>query len=389
MTPATVLRLATALLTVALAIAPAAYAQVLYGSMTGKVTDSTGGALPGTNVQAVNVGTGVTKATVTDPRGGFIFSDLIPGVYDVSFELTGFKNVVQKGVRVDSNSVRRMDVPLEVSAVQESIDVSAAALAIQTDRADVHITQTRGGQRAAAVGQPRAQLPEPDAGGARRRDRAHRERPGRGQLGGRQPAARDLVQRERRLGLAEPDEIDGSPVQYAWLPTNTSYVPSAEAIEEVSIVTNSYTAERGHGRRGRDQRRRQVGDERLPGHGLGLRHRRALRGHATSSRRRPATRKNIVTQYGGNLAAPSSRTSCSSSQRREARRSAWPRGAACSPSRPRTCGPTRRETCASRLPSQGGAIIYDPSLQPRSFAADAVSEQHHPGATASTRRRCT
>ena len=140
--PATVLRLATALLTVALAIAPAAYAQVLYGSITGQVTDSTGGALPGTNVQVVNVGTGVTKSTVTDPRGAFIFSDLIPGVYDVSFELTGFKNVVQKGVRVDSNSVRRIDVPLEVSAVQESINVSAAALAIQTDRADVHITQT-------------------------------------------------------------------------------------------------------------------------------------------------------------------------------------------------------------------------------------------------------
>ena len=39
--------------------------------------------------------------------------------------------------------------------------------------------------------------------------------------------------------------IDGSPVQYVWLPTNTAYVPSAEAIEEVSIVTNSYTAEVG------------------------------------------------------------------------------------------------------------------------------------------------
>ena len=34
-------------------------------------------------------------------------------------------------------------------------------------------------------------------------------------------------------------------MQYIWLPTNTAYVPSAEAIQEVSIVTNSYNAEQG------------------------------------------------------------------------------------------------------------------------------------------------
>ena len=46
-------------------------------------------------------------------------------------------------------------------------------------------------------------------------------------------------------GWQNQTRIDGSPVQYVWLPTNTAYVPSPEAIEEVSIVTNSYTAEMG------------------------------------------------------------------------------------------------------------------------------------------------
>src|SRR5262245_41035493 len=110
-TGALCLRLTAAVLAVAFAISPAADAQVLYGTITGTVNDSTGGALPGTTVQVVNVGTGVTKQTVSDERGTFLFSDLAPGVYDVSFELSGFKTFVQRGVRVDSNAVRRIDVP--------------------------------------------------------------------------------------------------------------------------------------------------------------------------------------------------------------------------------------------------------------------------------------
>ena len=85
-----------------------------YGTITGNITDSTGAVLAGATVQAANVATGVSKETVSDARGAFIFSDLIPGIYDVSFQLSGFKGVVQKGVRVDSNSVRRLDVPLEM-----------------------------------------------------------------------------------------------------------------------------------------------------------------------------------------------------------------------------------------------------------------------------------
>ena len=93
-------RVATAALLLLL-LAPAGDAQVLYGSLTGDVTDATGAVLPGTSVLATNVGTGVVKQTVTDQRGGFAFSDLLPGVYDVSFELAGFHRLVQRAVRVD------------------------------------------------------------------------------------------------------------------------------------------------------------------------------------------------------------------------------------------------------------------------------------------------
>ena len=72
-----------------LILAAAAGAQVLYGSLTGTITDSTGAVLPGTTVQVTNVEGGVTKTAVSDSSGGFLFSDLVPGVYDVAFDLQG------------------------------------------------------------------------------------------------------------------------------------------------------------------------------------------------------------------------------------------------------------------------------------------------------------
>ena len=137
-----VLRLAAAGLAIALVISSGADGQVLYGTITGTVIDASGGVLPGATVTALNVDTGVTKATIADERGAFNFSDLVPGVYDVTFQLSGFKNVVQKAARVESNAVRRVDAKLEVSGVEERIEVVSAAVALQTDRADVHITQS-------------------------------------------------------------------------------------------------------------------------------------------------------------------------------------------------------------------------------------------------------
>src|SRR5688572_33476244 len=75
-------RVVTAALFVLL-LAPTGGAQVLYGSLTGDVSDATGAVLPGATVLATNVDTGVVKQTVTDKDGGFVFSDLLPGVYDV------------------------------------------------------------------------------------------------------------------------------------------------------------------------------------------------------------------------------------------------------------------------------------------------------------------
>src|SRR5580704_6178033 len=113
------------------------YGQVLYGTLTGTVTDASGAPVPSAKVAAVDVGTGVAKQTTTDDRGNYIFTDLTPGTYKVTISAPSFRTVVEEGARLDANIVRRLDTQLQVSSVEQTLTVAAEAVALQTDRADV------------------------------------------------------------------------------------------------------------------------------------------------------------------------------------------------------------------------------------------------------------
>ena len=228
------------------AVAPLASAQVLYGTITGNVVDGTGAALPGTTVVAVNAGTGVSRTATTDARGTFNFSDLIPGVYDVTFELAGFKTLAQRGLRVDTNTVRRVDAKLEVSSVSETVEVVSSAAVLQTDRADMITTQTSQQVNnlplTGSLGRNYQSLMQVVPGAS-----IVRTENGQGEANSVAGSPQRSISFTANgvSGWNNMTRIDGSPAQYVWLPTNTAYVPSPEAIEEVSIVTNSYTAEVG------------------------------------------------------------------------------------------------------------------------------------------------
>src|SRR6185369_18017886 len=99
---------------------PAA-AQTLYGSLTGNVTDASGAAVPNAKVEALNVGTGILKSAQTDERGSYLFNDLQPGTYRVSISPKAFASHVVEGVNIAQNTTLRLDSPLSVSQVQETV----------------------------------------------------------------------------------------------------------------------------------------------------------------------------------------------------------------------------------------------------------------------------
>src|SRR5262245_47570222 len=109
-TPATARGWRAALLLLAiLAFVAPAHAQVLYGTLTGEVTDPTGAVVAGAKVTALNVGTNVSKLGSTNERGLYTFNDLQPGTYELTVEATAFNAATRKSIRVEANTVRRVD----------------------------------------------------------------------------------------------------------------------------------------------------------------------------------------------------------------------------------------------------------------------------------------
>src|SRR5947209_4206839 len=115
-------------------------AQVLYGSITGNVSDPSGGAVPGATLEATEVNTGTTKKTTTNASAVYSLSDLQPGTYKITITSPAFATTVLQGVTVTANQVRRADASLQVAQVSQTVEVSAAEVTLQTDRADVNTT---------------------------------------------------------------------------------------------------------------------------------------------------------------------------------------------------------------------------------------------------------
>ena len=88
------------------------------GTISGAVTDTTGGVLPGVTVEAQDAA-GSTQATVTDGTGQFMFSGLVPGTYDVTFTLFGF-TVPTQVVEVSAGATATLDVAMAVGAGSSS-----------------------------------------------------------------------------------------------------------------------------------------------------------------------------------------------------------------------------------------------------------------------------
>jgi hypothetical protein len=111
-------------------------AQGLTGQLSGTVTDSGGGVLPGATVVIKNAGTNSTRETVTGADGAFLFPDLLAGKYDITVTVSGFKTYEQKGINLASTErVALRAISLEVGGVAETVTVQAEAVTVQTTNA--------------------------------------------------------------------------------------------------------------------------------------------------------------------------------------------------------------------------------------------------------------
>ena len=107
-----------------LAVPAASFAQE--ATVTGTVTDSTGGVLPGVTVTATNTDSGNTFVTVTDSAGVFRLPLRI-GTYQFTAELSGFATATRSGIEMQINQRAVLNLQLAPSTVQETVQVTGEA----------------------------------------------------------------------------------------------------------------------------------------------------------------------------------------------------------------------------------------------------------------------
>ncbi len=114
-----------------------AYAQSDYGSIVGFVKDPSGAVVPQAKITLKNEGTGIERPTTTNDSGYYAVTNLAPGFYSVTAEAAGFKKFTSDHNKLDPNSTLSLDASLVVGNATETVEVTAAAVALQTDSAAV------------------------------------------------------------------------------------------------------------------------------------------------------------------------------------------------------------------------------------------------------------
>jgi carboxypeptidase family protein/TonB-dependent receptor-like protein len=213
-------------------------AQVLYGTLVGNVTDPTGAAIPGATVTLINANTNLSREATTNAEGVYRFVNVQPGTYKVRVTLTGFKEYVKEGVPIAPTTVSRVDVPLEVGALTEVVNVQSEVSVLQTDTGDVH---------SELKGKEVVELP---LGNYRNYQSLVNLVPG-ATPAVFQNAVTDTPERALSTNVngtarnVNTQKLDGATNVFIWLPHHAVYIAPAETVDTVNVTTASFDAEQG------------------------------------------------------------------------------------------------------------------------------------------------
>src|SRR2546430_7928115 len=219
-----------------LGFARSARAQVLYGSVTGTVTDQSGAGVPKAHVVVTNRATGVVREADADDTGHYTITDVPAGAYDLEVTASGFRPPTQTNLAVAANTVSNGDAKLQVGAVSEQVTVEASAVTLQTEKTDLHTELTE----KAILDMPLNQY--------RNYQTLINLVPG-ATAGVFQNAIADTPERALSTNINGTNRnnnntrVDGAADVFVWLPHHAVYVPPAETIQEVNISTNNFDPE--------------------------------------------------------------------------------------------------------------------------------------------------
>ncbi|MGH9847195.1 MAG: carboxypeptidase-like regulatory domain-containing protein [Blastocatellia bacterium] len=103
-----------------------ALAQEGTSTLRGTVADTSGAVVPGATVSIANQATGLNRRSVaTDSSGDYVFTSLVPGVYRLTIEATGFKRATQENLTLAVGETRELKLTLEAGGANETVNVNS------------------------------------------------------------------------------------------------------------------------------------------------------------------------------------------------------------------------------------------------------------------------
>ncbi|MEW6125995.1 MAG: carboxypeptidase regulatory-like domain-containing protein [Acidobacteriota bacterium] len=107
------------------------------GDITGLVSDTSGAAVVGANVTVTNKATGAMRKTITNSEGLYAFPSLLPGVYELKVEQSGFKTARLDNIRLEVQQSARLDVTMEVGQVSEMVAITSTSALLNSENTTV------------------------------------------------------------------------------------------------------------------------------------------------------------------------------------------------------------------------------------------------------------
>ncbi len=220
------------------------WSQTTSTTILGTVQDSSGSVIGGAKVTLTNTRTGVKADTMSTSSGDFTFPLINIGEYTVSVEQSGFKTAARTGVLVQINEKVRVDFKLEVGQVTERVQVTAEIAQLKTDESSLgNVVEQRRLVELPVNGRNVGNLAVLQPG-VMFGNRGGLDGQGGGGGGIPIPGQTIAIVANGQREVSQHATLDGVVATEARVNT-VPYSPSPEAMEEVKVLTGSYSAEYG------------------------------------------------------------------------------------------------------------------------------------------------
>lgn len=113
-----------------------AFSQTFTASLTGLITDPSGGAVAGVTVKLRNTATSEERNASTSEEGRYTFSQLLPGTWELTAESAGFRTFVQKNIVLTAAQSAALNITMQLGDVSQSVEVISQSLALDTQSAN-------------------------------------------------------------------------------------------------------------------------------------------------------------------------------------------------------------------------------------------------------------